>query len=107
MLEVVTSDLASEEARRNIVLKRPMWLPAFDRLVERVSVVGSARFDLGVPLTCEDVPVLCAAVRAKCDCLVTGDKRDFGHLCGRVVKGVRVVMLAELARLLAGRRGDE
>ena len=38
------------------------------------------------------------AIAARCDYLLTGDKRDFGHLYGKTIGGVEIVsymMLAE------------
>ena len=98
-----TSDLAAEEARRNIGLKRPAWRPAFCELLGRVSIVSSALFDLPVQLDAKDGPLLCAAIRGRCSHFVTGDRRDLGHLYGHVVRGVEVISLRRLAELLAAR----
>ena len=98
----VTSDLAIEEARRNLALKREAWLPAFDLLVPQLEVVPSAVFPVPVRLADKDVPLLCAAIGARCELFVTGDRRDFGDLMDRSVLGVRVVSPLRLARLLAG-----
>ena len=46
----VTSDLACEEARRNLALKRADWLPAFEQLIQRVEQVSSVLFELSVRL---------------------------------------------------------
>lgn len=99
----VTSDLAREEARRNLVLKRGEWLSAFERMVEKVEVVPSALFGLPVSLDEKDRPLLCAAIRAKCTHFATGDRRDFGHLFGKTVEQVLVVDLLGLAKLLAAK----
>lgn len=99
----VTSDLACEEARRNLELKRQAWLPEFDRLVTRIELVPSAQFDLPVDLDPGDQPLLCAAIRSGCTHLATGDRRDFGHRFGRVVEGVEVIPLVRLAELMAAR----
>jgi hypothetical protein len=96
----VTSDFALEEARRNVELKRPAWSESYQQLSARVEVVPSVRFGLSVELTEKDLPILCAAIRANCDVLATGDKRHFGDLYGQVVDGVRVVSLVQLAELL-------
>ncbi len=98
--ETVTSDLTCAEARRNLELKRPAWLHEFERLIARVSIVPSVVFTLPVTLDEKDVPVLCAAIRAHCRYLVTGDKRDFGHLYDRTISGVTVVSLLRLAQIL-------
>ena len=97
----VTSDLAVEEARRNLALKRDAWLPAFDALVPQLEVVPSMVFPLPVVLADKDVPLLCAAIRSRCELFVTGDRRDFGELMDRRVHGVRVVSPLRLAKLLA------
>jgi predicted nucleic acid-binding protein len=97
----VTSDFALEEAGRNVELKRPAWQDSFRQISARVEVVPSALFKLPVELTEKDVPILCAAIRASCDALATGDKRHFGHLYGQAVDSVRIVSLVQLAQLLA------
>jgi predicted nucleic acid-binding protein len=99
----VTSDLARQEARRNLAMKRMDWLPAFEQLMQKVEEVPSALFDLSVNLDEKDRPLLCAAIRAKCTHFATGDRRDFGHLFGKAVEQVQVVDLLDLAKLLAAR----
>ena len=96
----VTSDLALEEARRNVQLKRPAWQTQFEWLVARVTVVSSVRFALPVELAEKAVPILCTAIRAGCQALATGDKRHFGRYYGQNVEGVRVVSLLQLAEML-------
>jgi len=44
-----------------------------------------------VPLATKDHPILCGAIASKSDFLLPGDKRDFGHLFGKTVCGVKVV----------------
>ncbi len=97
----VTSDIAREEARRNLELKRAEWLPAFEQLLARIESVPSVEFDLPVALDDGDRPLLCSAIRSRCTHFATGDRRDFGHLFGELVEGVRVVSLLGLAELLA------
>ena len=97
----MSSEVAIEEARRNLALKRPAWLPAFDALLPQLEVVPSMIFALPVTLADKDVPLLCAAIRGGCDVFVTGDRRDFGALMNRTIEGVRVVSPLQLAKLLA------
>ncbi len=99
-----SSDLAVEEARRNITLKRAAWLPAFDRLLRSVEVVPSALFELPVRVPPKDAALLCAAIRTRAHLFVTGDRRDFGHLMGKQVLGVDIVSPLRLAQILAERR---
>jgi predicted nucleic acid-binding protein len=104
---VLTSDVACAEARRNLTLERPAWLETFEALLEEFEVVPSAVFPLPVPLDGKDVPLLCAAVRARSDYFVTGDRRDFGHLFGTRVHGALVITPLWLAEVLAGRAETE
>ena len=99
----VTSDLARQEARRNLAMQRADWLAAFERLMQRVEEVPSVLFDLPVRLDEKDRPLLCAAIRARCAHFATGDRRDSGHLFGKTGEQVRVVDLRSLAKLLAAR----
>lgn len=97
----VTSDLAREEARRNLALKRADWLPSFEKRMRRIELSPSVRFELPVKLDEGDQPLLCAAIRARCTHFATGDRRDFGHLFDTTVEGVRVINLLQLAAILA------
>lgn len=97
----VTCDLAGEEARRNLQLKRSGWSKELDRLMQRVEVVTTWTFPLPVMLIPHDRPMLCSAIRANCDYFVTGDRRDFGHLYDQQVLGVTVISVLRLAELLS------
>jgi len=97
---VVTSDFALEEARRNILLKRPEWSKELDTLIEQVEIVPSVQFPLPVELVEKDQPILCTAIRAGCQYLVTGDNQDFGHLYDQTIEGVMVVSLIRLAEVI-------
>ena len=101
---VVTSDLAREEARRNLANKRADWLPAFGLLMQEVEEVPSVLFGLPVRLDEKDRPLLCAAIRAGCTHFATGDRRDFGHRFGKMVEQVQVVDLLGLAKLLLAKQ---
>lgn len=100
---VVSSEVALAEARRNLALKRAGWLPDFEALLPHLEIVPSTVFPLPVTLPDKDVPLLCAAIRSRCELFVTGDRRDFGALMGKTIEGVRVVSPLQLARLLAAR----
>ena len=97
----VTSDVAVEEARRNLALKRPAWRPALETLLEDLDIVPSALLALPVSLNPADASLLCAAIRSRCAYFVTGDSRDFGHLYGQTVQGVAVISLLRLADVLS------
>jgi hypothetical protein len=97
---VLTSDVACVEARRNLGLKRPAWIDAFEALVLEIELVPSALFPLPVTLDEKDAPLLCAAIRARSDHFVTGDRRDFGHLFESRVMGTLVITPLRLAQIL-------
>ena len=99
--EAVTSDFAAEEARRNVLLKRPNWATAMKGLIDHVELVRSIQFYVNVELSDKDTPILCTAIRSGCQHLATGDKRDFGHLYAQTVEGVTIITLAKLAELVA------
>lgn len=108
---LVTSRHAIEEATRNLTLKAPgraaeltAVRDAVETAAEAAPKVVSWAAASGLP-EC-DAPVLAAAVTARADLLVTGDRRHFGRLFGERVGGVEVVTLRDaLARVLeAGER---
>jgi len=95
-----TSPHALEEARRNLEAKRPEALDCLQRIWEQVQMVPEAPMALvrkalaeGLPL--KDAPILAAAWSACAEALVTGDRRHFGPLMGRKVRGLWVVSPAE------------
>lgn len=69
----VASESAIEEARRNIDLKRPAWAETFERVTSCVEIVESIAFQIPVELTEKDIPILCAAIRGRCQVLATGE----------------------------------
>lgn len=98
----VISDLALEETRKNLALRRAAWLPVFEDMIAGLEISPSVLFELPVPIATKDAPLLCAAIRSRCRLFVTGDRRDFGHLYGQRVQGVEIVSLLRLAEILAG-----
>ena len=77
--QVVTSILAIEEARRNLEIKFPSALDAFESLMDAVGVVP-AIFDETCPLELlqKDVPIFLSALGAGCTHLLTGDLKHSG-----------------------------
>jgi predicted nucleic acid-binding protein len=103
-LEPVTDAVARAEAQHNITLKQPQWSDNLDALLERLPTVASATFELPVRLDPKDRPILCAAIQSRCDYLLTGDRKDFGHLFGQTVRGVAVVTPMQLAEHLEAKK---
>ena len=46
------------------------------------------------------MPVLCSAIAAGATHLLTGDKKDFNHLYGKKIQGVKVVSVRQLVKEL-------
>lgn len=107
--QLLSSRLALEEARRNIALKRPHRLATLERLVagiaigrepneEHLALAGEQR------LPSKDIPILAAALAQQAEILVTGDRRDFGHLYHRSVSGLTILPLVDTVEYLLDRR---
>jgi predicted nucleic acid-binding protein len=99
-VELLTSDYAVEEARRNLL--EPPRRERLSRLLEPIAVRPTVSLDpkarAGVELREKDWPILGGAVLAGATHLITGDLRDFGPYLGSVVLGVRVVTPAQYLR---------
>jgi len=96
--ELLSSDYALEEARRNLALDRPSALARLERLTAALTIVNlpqTPKLPLNVRIDSKDRPILLAAIRGKADYLLTGDARHFGHLYGRRIEGVMVLRPAQ------------
>lgn len=98
--DLMVSAHALEEARRNLTRKSHSFDKRLADLLAMTEVVAEAPAPLvawalehGLPL--KDAPILAAAVHANADILATGDLRDFGHLFGKLLRGVRILSLAK------------
>jgi predicted nucleic acid-binding protein len=110
LCELLTSPHAVEEARRNLSLKHPDRVARLEEMLRAV-VIGREASPQGVAwalaetLPPKDAPILAAAVDAQAALLVTGDLTHFGHLCGKTIRGVKVITpVTALARVLGRRR---
>lgn len=97
---LISSDLAVEEARKYLQVRRPDQLDGFERLLETLEIVHSVLFSLPVELQDQDTPLLCTAIRNECPFFVTADKQYFGHLYDRQVQGTEIISLLRLAEIL-------
>lgn len=96
-----------EEARRNLAAKSPTGLPDLDTLLKSISLAPLASVQAGrrvANLPDKDLPVLEAAIRSRCDFLLTGDRTHFGALYGTCVQGVEVIAPAALAKAMMSPR---
>lgn len=97
-----------EEARRNIAQKDPARSSSLEGILATVAVTATSTMPLGeaIVLAAKDRPVLRAAIAARCDALVTGDRTHFGVYYGSSIRGVEIISPASLAaRLMAGDPG--
>lgn len=83
------------EARRNLEVKGPEALYVLDALLSHLKVApatpeATAHAGDTAWLPDKDRPVLLAAIRLRCDALVTGDRAHFGSGYGRAFGGVAV-----------------
>lgn len=107
--QLLSSRLAVEEARRNIARKRPnQGILLESRVAEMPIGLEPSREHLAFAgeqgLPGKDVPILAAALTQQADILVTGDRRDFGHLFHRTVSGLTILPLDDTIEcLLDGR----
>ena len=100
--EFITSYYAYAEAERNIILKRPIWQSGFNTLSKSITVVVDSKLPDGISVTLaeKDIPILATAITTQCDYLLTGDKRDFGHLYNTKIADVTVVDYLRLAEIM-------
>jgi uncharacterized protein len=108
--ELLASPYALDEARRNIARKHPGKSADLEQLIGQITVcreagAESVRWARSTGLPLKDAPILAAAVQARADILVTGDRADFGSLYERNLRGVEVLPpRTALERILAAAR---
>jgi len=82
-----------KKTRGNLRIHNPDRVPALERLATDMTIVPDITTRLSLPddvtLANKDMPILPAAVKARCTHLLTGDKRHFEALYGRNIQGVR------------------
>jgi predicted nucleic acid-binding protein len=90
-----SSRYALEEARINLT-EEDQWR-RLSRLSENVQLFEAAQRELprGISLPEKDLPILLAAIEARCTHLLTGDVRHFGPYFGKKIEGVAIVLPGE------------
>lgn len=91
----VTSAYAIGEVRRNLL---PFQISRFEELLAKTEIAADPKRCVLPPeitLVEKDRPIVAAAIHARVDFLITGDKRHFGHLYHRTIAGVRIISPAE------------
>ncbi len=102
--ECWVDDFVVAEARRNLVRKGEDAVVELDALLGRLHRAAAQsparRSQLADWLPDKDRPVLAAAIRLKCDALVTGDLTHFGEGVGKSFAGVAIHTPRSLAETL-------
>jgi uncharacterized protein len=92
------------EARRNLAAKYPDALDTLAQLLTQVRMspaqAPGPELNLVNWLPEKDRPVLAAALRLRCDALITGDQRHFGAAYGKVIDGVAIHSPRSFAQML-------
>ncbi len=104
--ECWVDDYVVIEARRNLTAKAPDALIAFETLLTRLRIspaqAPGPELKLVNWLPEKDRTVLAAAMRLRCDALVTGDRTHFGPGYGKLFAGVTIHSPRSLAERLFG-----
>jgi len=104
--ECCVDDYVVIEARRNLAAKAPDALIAFEAVLKGVLISAAQapgpQLKLVNWLPEKDRAVLAAAIRLRCDALVTGDRTHFGPGYGKVFAGVTIHSPQSLAERLLG-----
>ena len=94
----------AEEARRNLAAKFPGGLPVLGALLPRLRIgpihAPDPALEDALPLPEKDRPVLAAAIRHRCEALVTGDRTHFGRFYGKAIHGVTIHSPRSIAEAL-------
>ncbi len=106
-MTLLCSRFTRDEAVRNIELKFLRCREALAALLEVIEQVPEPppsliRIAISAGLPDKDAPILAAAIAARVDVLVNGDKRHFGNFFGHRMEGVLILPPADtLALVLA------
>lgn len=102
--ECWVDDYVVIEARRNLTAKEPDALSALEALLKRLRISPAQAPGPALKLVNwlpeKDRTVLAAAMRLRCDALVTGDRTHFGPGYGKRFAGVTIHSPRSLAELL-------
>lgn len=108
--ELVADEYVVAEAVRNLEIKAAAALDDWAgliRIIHREPLVPPPpTWDpILLPLPDKDRPVLAAAIRLRCEAMVTGDRTHFNQLYGRTVAGVAIHSPRSLAETLLENTG--
>lgn len=96
--ELVSSQLACEEARRNIDIKYPECLPEIDKLIKDIRIIPhTAQSFCPLELPNKDKPIFLAAIQGGATHLLTSDLDHFGIYMNKAseTKGILIQTVSE------------
>ncbi|MGB9683228.1 MAG: PIN domain-containing protein [bacterium] len=104
IIELVTSGIALEEASRNLELKRPSSLSTLKDIVKHIRILKDINpeeieCDRINSLPQDDRIIFASAVGHRANYFLTGNTKDFHHMVGEVVCGVKVMKPADFLHL--------
>lgn len=94
-----SSRYALEEARINLTEKNQWTKLTMLSGSLHLFEAGQRSLPPGISLPDKDVPILLAAIEARCTHLLTGDLRHFGPYLGKKVEGVAIMLPGEYLRM--------
>jgi predicted nucleic acid-binding protein len=100
---IFSSDVAREEARRNLAAKYPESLPQLAQMLSGITLVtADLSADCPEILPAKDAVIFQAALRCRATHLLTGDLRHFGPLMNRpdAACGIIIQTVAEFLTAL-------
>jgi uncharacterized protein len=104
LIKAISSAYAFDEAHRNLVRKSPnalVYWPAISSAIGLAPIPDREHLVWAEgQVVAKDAPILASAVIARVDWLVTGDRRDFGHLFSTTQRGVLIMTPSEAVRRL-------
>jgi hypothetical protein len=88
-----------EEARINLTEEHQRRRQS--RLSEQIQLFDAVhgRLPRGISLPEKDVPIMLAAIAARCTHLLSGDVRHFGAYFGKKIEGVAIILPGDYLRL--------
>ena len=89
------SVLAMRYRRRELIYLMRIKLTVLLDLVD----TSHGTLPRGITLPEKDVPILLAAIEARCTYLLTGDVRHFGPYLGKKIGGIQIALPAQYLRL--------
>ena len=91
--KLITSQLAWEEARRNLTIKFPECITRLKKLQYDLEIlVNSSPRPCPIELPAKDQPIFLSALQAQATHLLTGDKAHFGSYMNKPSETLKIII---------------